>query len=41
VVLELPEDAPRKRRRIRLPHFWRPTLPQRLRRKGKIIKLPD
>ena len=42
VVLELPEDPSRKRRRIRLPHLWRrPTLPKRLRRKRKVIKLPD
>jgi hypothetical protein len=41
VVLELPEAAPPKRRRIRLPRFWRPALPKRLRRKRKVIKLPD
>ncbi len=38
---ELPLDPPAKSRRIRMPHLWRPTLPRRLRRKRKVIKLPD
>jgi hypothetical protein len=38
---KLADDAPAKRRRIRLPRLWRPTLPKRLRRKRKVIKLPD
>jgi hypothetical protein len=44
VILELPGDAPgkpAKRRRIRRPRLWRPTVPKRLRRKRKVIKLPD
>jgi hypothetical protein len=30
-----------KRRRLRLPRLWRPHVPKRLRRKRKVIKLPD
>ncbi len=30
-----------KRRRLRLPRSWRPHVPRRLRRKRKVIKLPD
>jgi hypothetical protein len=30
-----------KRRRLRLPRLWRPHVPRRLRRKRKVIKLPD
>ncbi len=42
VALELPSDPPPKRRKIHVPRFWRrPALPKRLRRKRKVIKLPD
>ncbi len=42
IGLELPGDSAPKRRRIHLPRLWRrPSLPKRLRRKRKVIKLPD